>query len=87
MKIGIFTKTFNRPTIEELFQAIASYRIYFVRRLRLMGRAYQKKTFVIWRSLLSLSGTPSTTSIRFHTPLQFRSSSLVPGLFRLRQKP
>jgi sugar phosphate isomerase/epimerase len=30
MKIGIFAKTFNRPTIEELFQAIASYRIYSV---------------------------------------------------------
>jgi sugar phosphate isomerase/epimerase len=30
MKIGIFAKTFNRPTIEELFQAIASYRIHSV---------------------------------------------------------
>jgi len=28
MKIGIFAKTFSRPTIEELFQAIASYGIY-----------------------------------------------------------
>jgi sugar phosphate isomerase/epimerase len=28
MKIGIFAKTFNRPTIDELFQAIASYGIY-----------------------------------------------------------
>lgn len=27
MKIGIFAKTFNRPTIEELFQAIAGYGI------------------------------------------------------------
>jgi sugar phosphate isomerase/epimerase len=27
MKIGIFAKTFRRPTIEELFQAIASYGI------------------------------------------------------------
>jgi sugar phosphate isomerase/epimerase len=30
MKIGIFAKTFARPTIEELFQAIASYGIYSV---------------------------------------------------------
>jgi sugar phosphate isomerase/epimerase len=30
VKIGIFAKTFNRPTIEELFQAIASYGIYTV---------------------------------------------------------
>jgi len=30
MKIGIFAKTFSRPTIEELFQAIASYGIYSV---------------------------------------------------------
>jgi sugar phosphate isomerase/epimerase len=30
MKIGIFAKTFSRPTIEELFQAIASYGIYTV---------------------------------------------------------
>jgi len=30
MKIGIFAKTFNRPTIEELFQGIASYGIYSV---------------------------------------------------------
>jgi sugar phosphate isomerase/epimerase len=30
MKIGIFAKTFNRPTINELFQAIASYGIYSV---------------------------------------------------------
>ena len=30
MKIGIFAKTFSRPTIEELFQAIASYEIYSV---------------------------------------------------------
>jgi sugar phosphate isomerase/epimerase len=27
MKIGIFAKTFSRPTIDELFQAIASYKI------------------------------------------------------------
>jgi hypothetical protein len=27
MKIGVFAKTFSRPTIEELFQAIADYRI------------------------------------------------------------
>jgi sugar phosphate isomerase/epimerase len=27
MKIGIFAKTFSRPTVEELFQAIAGYRI------------------------------------------------------------
>jgi sugar phosphate isomerase/epimerase len=30
MKIGIFAKTFSRPTIEELFRAIASYGIYSV---------------------------------------------------------
>jgi sugar phosphate isomerase/epimerase len=30
MKIGIFAKTFSRPTIEGLFQAIASYEIYSV---------------------------------------------------------
>jgi sugar phosphate isomerase/epimerase len=30
MKIGIFAKTFSRPTIDELFQAIASYGIYSV---------------------------------------------------------
>jgi len=30
MKIGIFAKTFSRPSIEELFQAIASYEIYCV---------------------------------------------------------
>jgi sugar phosphate isomerase/epimerase len=30
MKIGIFAKTFSRPSIEELFQAIASYEIYSV---------------------------------------------------------
>jgi sugar phosphate isomerase/epimerase len=30
MKIGIFAKTFCRPTIDELFQAIASCRIYSV---------------------------------------------------------
>jgi sugar phosphate isomerase/epimerase len=30
MKIGIFAKTFSRPTINELFQAIASYEIYCV---------------------------------------------------------
>jgi sugar phosphate isomerase/epimerase len=30
MKIGIFAKTFNRPTVEELFRAIASYEIYSV---------------------------------------------------------
>jgi sugar phosphate isomerase/epimerase len=30
MKIGIFAKTFDRPTIEELFEVIASYRIYSV---------------------------------------------------------
>ena len=30
MKIGIFAKTFNRPSIKELFQAIASYEIYSV---------------------------------------------------------
>ena len=30
MKIGIFAKTFSRPTINELFQAIASYEIYSV---------------------------------------------------------
>jgi sugar phosphate isomerase/epimerase len=30
MKIGIFAKTFARPTIDELFQAIASYGIYSV---------------------------------------------------------
>jgi sugar phosphate isomerase/epimerase len=30
MKIGIFAKTFRRPTIEELFQAIAGYGIYSV---------------------------------------------------------
>ena len=28
MKIGIFAKTFSRPTIEDLFQAIAGYEIY-----------------------------------------------------------
>jgi sugar phosphate isomerase/epimerase len=28
MEIGIFAKTFQRPTIEELFQAIAAYGIY-----------------------------------------------------------
>ena len=28
MKIGIFAKTFSRPTIEELFQTIAGYEIY-----------------------------------------------------------
>ena len=27
MKIGIFAKTFSRPTIEELFQSIAGYGI------------------------------------------------------------
>ena len=27
MKIGIFAKTFSRPTLEELFQAIAGYAI------------------------------------------------------------
>jgi hypothetical protein len=27
MKLGIFAKTFNRPTIEELFQSIAGYGI------------------------------------------------------------
>jgi sugar phosphate isomerase/epimerase len=30
MKIGIFAKTFRRPTIEELFQAIAGYGIHLV---------------------------------------------------------
>jgi sugar phosphate isomerase/epimerase len=30
MKIGIFAKTFSRPTIEELFQSIANYGIYSV---------------------------------------------------------
>jgi len=30
MKIGIFAKTFSRPTVDELFQAIASYGIYSV---------------------------------------------------------
>jgi sugar phosphate isomerase/epimerase len=30
MKIGIFAKTFARPTIDELFQAIAGYGIYSV---------------------------------------------------------
>src|SRR5271156_4182252 len=30
MKIGIFAKTFSRPSIKELFQAIASYEIYSV---------------------------------------------------------
>jgi sugar phosphate isomerase/epimerase len=30
MKIGIFAKTFNRPTVKELFQAIASCGIYSV---------------------------------------------------------
>ena len=30
MEIGIFAKTFSRPTIEELFQAIAGYRIHSV---------------------------------------------------------
>jgi sugar phosphate isomerase/epimerase len=30
MKIGIFAKTLTRPTIEELFQSIASYGIYSV---------------------------------------------------------
>jgi len=30
MKLGIFAKTFSRPTIEELFQSIASYGIYSV---------------------------------------------------------
>jgi sugar phosphate isomerase/epimerase len=30
MEIGIFAKTFSRPTIEELFQAIASYGIHSV---------------------------------------------------------
>ncbi len=30
MKIGIFAKTFGRPTIDELFQAIGSYGIYSV---------------------------------------------------------
>ena len=30
MKIGIFAKTFSRPTIDELFQAIASCGIYSV---------------------------------------------------------
>jgi hypothetical protein len=28
MKIGIFAKTFSRPTIEYLFQAIGGYEIY-----------------------------------------------------------
>jgi len=28
MKIGIFAKTFSRPTIEDLFQAIGGYEIY-----------------------------------------------------------
>jgi len=28
MKIGIFAKTFSRPTIEDLFVAIAGYEIY-----------------------------------------------------------
>jgi len=28
MKIGIFAKTFSRPTIAELFQTIAGYEIY-----------------------------------------------------------
>ena len=27
MKLGIFAKTFSRPTIEELFQSIAGYGI------------------------------------------------------------
>jgi sugar phosphate isomerase/epimerase len=30
MKLGIFAKTFRRPTIEELFQAIAGYEIHSV---------------------------------------------------------
>ena len=30
MRIGIFAKTFQRPTIEELFQAIAGYGVYSV---------------------------------------------------------
>jgi sugar phosphate isomerase/epimerase len=30
MKIGIFAKTFSRPTVDELFQAIASYGIHSV---------------------------------------------------------
>jgi sugar phosphate isomerase/epimerase len=30
MKIGIFAKTFSRPTVDELFQAIAGYGIYSV---------------------------------------------------------
>ena len=30
MKLGIFAKTFSRPTIQELFQSIAGYRINFV---------------------------------------------------------
>jgi sugar phosphate isomerase/epimerase len=30
MKIGIFAKTLSRPTIDELFQAIASYGVYSV---------------------------------------------------------
>jgi hypothetical protein len=28
MKIGIFAKTFSRPTIEDLLEAIAGYEIY-----------------------------------------------------------
>ena len=28
MKIGIFAKTFSRPTVEGLFQTIAGYEIY-----------------------------------------------------------
>ena len=28
MKIGIFAKTFSRPTIEDLFEAIGGYEIY-----------------------------------------------------------
>jgi hypothetical protein len=63
MKIGIFAKTFSRPTIEELFQTIAGYEIY------------------------SSSGTTSTTSTRFRTPLLSRDSSRVPGLWPLPQRP
>ena len=29
MKLGIFAKTFSRPTVEELFQSIAAYRTQF----------------------------------------------------------
>ena len=30
MKLGIFARTFSRPTVEELFQSIAAYQLHSV---------------------------------------------------------